>query len=404
MAYSFNADDYHDLWLSTKSYFEDQLQDVIIYSHPILRIIAGNDMVKSSPIKGKRFVETILARTIDNVKAIKPTDKLSFSANDLLEQVEIDPKLVVTGVPLYTTLLSLNNTNELIDLLKINQLALREGMMKAFAKSLYSAGATDQDLQGLPYMLSDNPYSSSLKIYNLQRGGTPGDSHEFWRNKAGLWVTGVSTDPDVPSWPTTRDDQAQALFQAINDMLLVLNKSGKHSDLKHLDPKANCIVMNMKFYSLLQYARFKYMHINNTVAEKTDLGIMAMDHMNVPVYLDPDCPVNKIYFLDTSQIGLLHVPGENFTSLRKEMPDALGYNYITKFMGNWVIHKAQNCGVITLNTTAATNGLPKDCNICNGLDVYVDYLHNNIPNGISGGDSLFENSNYSASGVFIPHA
>jgi hypothetical protein len=368
-----------------------------------LKIIAGNDMIKGSPLNGKRFVETILARTIDNVKSIKPTDSLSFTSPNLLEQVEVEPKLLVSGVPLYTKLLSLNSKAALVNLLEINHKAVREGMMKSFARNLYSNGLLNTDMNGMPYMISENPYKAGLVIYNLLRGGTPGDDKEFWRNKAGEWVIAPPPDGSYtgPVWPTDRDARAKALFQGLTDMLLVLNNASNERDLTQIDPKANVIVMNLSFYSLFQYARFNIMHINNTVAEKTDMGILKMDHMGVPVYLDPNCPVNKIYFVDSSQIGLLYVPGENFKSEQKEIPDKFAYNYVNSFYGNWIIHKAQNCGVITINQ-GTSNGLPDDCNVCMGMDVYKNYLYNPISE-TTFGDSTFEKTGYSGSGVYVPN-
>jgi hypothetical protein len=389
--------------------------------------IAGNNNVKAKELKGKRFVEPILARTVNQVKSIRYRDQLHTSYHNLLEMIEVEPKLLYQGVTVNDKEISINNTNELVDLLSINHRAVREGFARTFAKQLYESGKPAETgdyahlpvaMNGLPYMISENPYRTNLVVYNLMRGGTPGDDHEFWRNRAGEWVTlqGDATPDNItgetksPVFPSTKEQQGYALVNAMTMMLLVLNGVSEVAALDKIEPVIDGIFMNYKFYNLFQYARYQLLKINNVAEQKIDIGFVKLEHMGIPVYLDKNCPMNKIYFVDSSQIELLYVGGENFKQEVKEMPDAFAKRYITSFMGNYIIHKARNCGVISLNTIKRTtdpqsgavtfsgsyNGLPEDCNICNP-DKFVDYDYPQIDS--AGFDDAIESTGYSGSGV-----
>jgi hypothetical protein len=424
MAFAHGGDLYRDVWLSTQSFYSNKLIDMLPRCHPLLTKIAGNNNVKAKELKGKRFVEPILARTIDQVKSIRYRDQLHTSYHNLLEMIEVEPKLLYQGVTVNDKEISINKTNELVDLVSINHRAVREGFARTFAKQLYESGApastgdyADEPvaMNGIPYMISENPYFAGLYVYNLQRGGDAGDKYEFWRNRAGEFITlqGTATEADMaakgcfsPVFPTEKEKQGYALINAMTMMLLVLNGVSETAALDKIDPIVDGIYMNYYFYNLFQYARYQLLKINNVAEQKIDVGFVKLEHMGVPVYLDKNCPMNKIYFIDSSQIELLYVGGENFKQEVKEMPDAFAKRYITSFMGNYIIHKARNCGVISLNTfkkdgtdiTGTFNKLPADCNVCNP-DKFVDYDYPTITPTIFKDD--VEDTGYSGSGVRV---
>jgi hypothetical protein len=422
MAFAHGGDLYRDGWISTQSFYSNKLIDMLPRSHPLLMKIAGNNNVKAKELKGKRFVEPILARTINQVKSIRYRDQLHTSYHNLLEVIEVEPKLLYQGVTVNDKEISINDTNQICDLLSINQRAVREGFARTFAKQLYESGKPAETgdyahvpvaMNGLPYMISENPYSTNLVVYNLMRGGTPGDEHEFWRNRAGEWIIlqGSATEADMaakqcysPLFPSTKEQQGYALINAMTMMLLVLNGVSETAALDKIEPVVDGIFMNYKFYNLFQYARYQLLKINNVAEQKIDIGFVKLEHMGIPVYLDKNCPMNKIYFVDSSQIELLYVGGENFKQEVKEMPDAFAKRYITSFMGNYIIHKARNCGVLSLNTfnkvdttiSGTYNKLPADCNVC-AADKFVDYDYPQIDS--VGFDDSIESTGYSGSGV-----
>jgi hypothetical protein len=400
MAFAYGGDKYRDLWISTKSFYSNKLIDMLPRSHPLLAKIAGNNNVKGKALKGKRFVEPILARTIDAVQGIGYRDEITTDYKDLLEVIEVEPKLLYQGVTVNDKEVAVNNADQLVDLVSINHKAVREGFTRAFAKGLYESGAplTVDDpaylMNGIPYMISENPYLPGLVVYNLTRGGNAGDKYEFWRNRAGEFIEKAQDDGLPTTW--VRADKpgcAKKLIDAMTMMLLVLNGVSEVSSLETISPIVDGIYMNYYFYNLFQYARYQILHINNVNEQKVDMGFVKLEHMGIPVYLDKNCPMNQIYFVDSSQIELLYIPGENFKQEVKEMPEYFAKRYITSFMGNYIIHKARNCGVITLNS--ATNGLPEDCNVCDEA-AYVDrdYIQ---PDVVPTADTM-ENSGYSGSG------
>jgi hypothetical protein len=404
MAFAYGGDIYKDTWIATKSFYSNKLIDMLPRSHPLLSKIAGNNNVKAKALKGKRFVEPILARTIDNVQGIGYREKITTDFANLLEVIEVEPKLQYQGVTVNDKEISINSTDEIVNLLSINHRAVREGFARHFAKTIYESGAPvgldpAYAMNGLAYMISENPYLDGLVVYNLMRGGKPGEGNEFWRNRAGEWVTDNTTPGNnSPLWPGTKtvenkDQSARMLVDSMTMMLLVLNGVSEVSSLEKMEPVVDGIYMNYFFYNLFQYARYQLLHINNVADQKIDLGFVKLEHMGVPVYLDKNCPMDRIYFVDSSQIDLLYVPGENFKQEVKEMTHHFAKRYITSFLGNYIIHKARNCGVISLNGT--TNGLPLDCNVCNP-EVFVDYDYATA--NTSGFKDKLEVSGYSGSG------
>jgi hypothetical protein len=399
MAFAYGGDIYKDTWIASKTFYSNKLIDMLPRANPLLSKIAGNNNVKAKALKGKRFVEPILARTVNSVSGIGYRDTVDTHYSQLLEVIEVEPKLIYQGVTVNDKEVAINNADEIVNLLSINHRGVREGFSRYFARTIYESGnpGTGNNaylMNGLAYMISENPYLAGLSVFNLPRGGTLGDNYEFWRNRAGEWTVYSGTTGTNPgTWPTTKDAQATALIDAMTMMLLVLNGVSEVAALDKMSPVIDGIYMNYSFYNLFQYARYQLLHINNVAEQKVDMGFVKLEHMGVPVYLDKNCPQNRIYFVDSSQIELLYVPGENFKQEVKEIPNEFAKRYITSFMGNYIIHKARNCGVISLNTY--TNGLPDNCNVCKASQfVDADYTQ---PTTTGFADSI-ESTGYSGSG------
>jgi hypothetical protein len=394
------ADIYRDLWISTKSEFSTKLIDTLPRSHPLYTKIAGNNNVKAKTLDGKRFVVTILARAVNNVKSIDFTNTLDTVSPQVLETIEVEPKLLYQGIKVNDKILAVNRTSQITNLLQVNEQAVREGFTREFARSLYEMGEPESGgkslkMNGLPYMISDNPYAANIVRYNLLRGlsgdtgnTAPGGSQEFWRNRAGELIkrdtaNSYTGNGDFPmnqaAVPATVDGrpfrtiQAEILWVVMTRMLLVLNGIGEVANTQKLEPVVDIIVMNMFFFELYLYARYLKTGIQNESAQKIDMGFTRSEFMGLPIYLDKNCPMDKIYFIDSSQIQLLYVPGENFKREVKEVPNEFAKNYITSFLGNYIIERARNCGVINLNAATATVGLPIDCNICTNSFKDYDY-------------------------------
>ena len=425
MAFYYGGDKYQDLWTATLSYYSEKLIDMLPRSHPLLSKISGNNNMKGKELKGKRFVQPILARVINEVKEIGYREEITAGYHSLLEVVEVEPKLSYQGVEVNEKELSVNSANELVDLLSINERAVREGYSRYFAKTIYESGynvvsevQVPNKMNGLAYMISDNPYAPSLYVYNLLRGGkgtnpgVVGDDQEFWRNRAGEFIiTSSSTYAKANKWDwSDKDGSARKLIDAMTMMILVLNGVSEVSASEKIEPVIDGIYMNYRFYNLFQYARYNLLHINNVAEEKVDVGFVKLEHMGIPVYLDKYCPPDRIYFIDSSQIELLYVPGENFKRTVKEMPEYFSKRYITSFLGNYIIHKARNCGVIVWTDAGSGNtgnGLPDNANVCLP-DTFIDgdYIgkQNPQPDPVPNPDSM-ENTGYSGSGepkTYVP--
>ncbi|MDR1433642.1 phage major capsid protein [Candidatus Endomicrobiellum devescovinae] len=392
--YGYGAALFKDAWAATRSYYAKKVIEDIERSHPLLDKMAGqgNIAAKEGGV-GKRNVELILARVNQNVRWVTFDEPITATRTSLLEQIEWDWKFCYQDFVLNDKVLSINKSDEIASLLEINQKALRQGFSRAMAEQLYAGGADSPKLRsgsglemgGLNYLLSENPYASDLYVLNLQRGGTPGDKYEFWRNRAGEWTIDAS-GVQFPS-DANRVAQAEMLVNSMRNMVQTLNTSKNSID---------GIYMNYKFYDLYIYFMQERLHINNVSGEKKDVGFSSVEFMGIPVYLDKYCPSNQIYFLNSSTLHFKYLEGENFKQEVRQIPDMFAHQYITTFIGNFIIERPRCNGVITLNTT--TNGLPEDCNVCN-FSAYHDYDYPNVQSGQTS-DTVIEREDYSGSGVY----
>jgi hypothetical protein len=184
----------------------------------------------------------------------------------------------------------------------------------------------------------------------------------------------------------------------MTSMILVLQGVSEVSMSEKVDPVIDCIFMNYRLYMLFQYARYNILHINNVAAEKIDMGFTSLEHMGIPVYLDKNCPQDKVYFIDSSQIKLLYVEGENFKRTVKEIPNKFAKQYFTSFIGNYIIEKARNCGVITIVDGTTPETIPDTANVCMPSK-FVDADYKQPAETINPDDT--ENKGYSGSGVKV---
>jgi hypothetical protein len=404
--YSYGAEQFRDLWVATRQKFSTDVIDMLGRSHPLLSKIAGNENVTGKRGEtGKRVVETIVARPIDNCRWVSFRAQISSEETSILEQIEWDWKLFMQSFKVYDQELSVNNSDAICNLLVKMQRAAKAGLVRNFNTQLYSAGLTEvgtadpYKMGGLQYLLSENPYKAGLIVLGLTRGGTPGDKYEFWRNRSGQWYTDPKApDTDPTKWPTDPVKQGEYLYLAIDKMIDVLGNSEGNVD---------GIYTNHKFYDLLKRYMENKLIINNVVAEKRELGFNNIVFKGIPVYLDKSCPENKMFFINSKEIYLNYLEGENVRQRIKESPTELAKIYITTFIGNLTCARVRYQGMLTLRTDtkaeaqALNMALPTDCNICDFAN-YHDYDYDVIKSE-QVGDAGLENVGYSGSGVYRPN-
>jgi hypothetical protein len=399
--FGYGAQVFNDLFAATRTYYAKKLLDTLPRTHPLLDKVAGkgNISAKEGGV-GKRNVELILARTNQNVRWVGFNDPITATNVSLLEQIEWDWKFCYQDFVINDKVLAINSSDELASLLELNQRALRNGFSRAMAQQLYSDGTqsgalSGLEMGGLQYLLSADPYTKGLVVLQLQRGGTPGDKYEFWRNRAGQFQDVTNANPK----PTTlapyqidfsnKSDAAAKLVDAMRHMIMTI-----HTLEKGLDG----IYLNYKWYDLYIYYMQEKLHINNVAGEKKDVGFSTVTFMDIPIYLDKYCPENQLYFINSDTLHFKYLEGENFKQEVRQVPNYFAKQYITTFIGNFIIERPRLNGVITSSTAAPT--LPADCNICD-FAKFHDYDYPSTPISQSS-DTYVERTDYSASGVYRP--
>jgi hypothetical protein len=401
--FAYNSDAFEDYWRATNTYYSKKIIDMLPRAHPLLDKIAGHGNIsgKEGGV-GKRVVETILARPHRGVKWVGFKDPITVTNETLLEQIEYDWKFCMLGFEIYDKMLSINKSSELVDMLDINQKAVREGFAIDIANQLYSGKSDEFHMGGLQYLLSENPYTDydasgnkqPLVVLNLQRSGTPGDKYEFWRNRVGeWWNVASSTVPGAVVWPADQAKRAEMLVEAMGNMIMTINNGNDTID---------GIYTNAYFYNLYKSYMQNKLMINNVASEKKDAGFTNLEFMGIPVYFDRFCPTSKIFFLNSKYLHFKYLEGENFKQTIKENPTYFSKKYITTFIGNFIIEKPRSQGVITLHVhgdvPTGDTALPLGTNICDFAN-YVDYDYEPLVSYFRGNDHTTEWQGASQGGV-----
>lgn len=216
------------------------------------------------------------------------------------------------------------NTGEtaIFKLMKAKLDVLEESIKDKFSEFLYAVGG-GSDPQGLGALIPDDPTAGSL-------GGISRVTESQWRTSA--YDFGGSLD-------------ATNIEEAFDDVLM---------DLTLKSDKPDIILSGRNPYRLYRAAaRDKVvMNLSDTANGKRmmDLGFGGLSHQNIPLIYDEDCPVNKVYFINSKYLRLHMLKGVNMKVKNLSSPwdmDASGSRVV--WQGQWCMWKAYRTHAVVLN-------------------------------------------------------
>jgi hypothetical protein len=452
-------------WQAGKKYFRAGFYNTLPNEHPVLdKILRRKEGLRGTvAVKGFRTVESILARPLEGAMFMDIDGEVPSQTGDVMEQIEYDHKFLIhTFTENRIALAILNSGDKIFDVLKVKNLAAQQALIEFVINAMYSHGASASEWGGIPYMLSDNPYRTNTKVYELTRGLTtaldnnqPYKRFQFWRNRvARINYPGVIQEfyPDVAThtnwktnaqWANAGTSLIQLAFPddvATPDSKTTVGRKGLYNlmnriymnmDAKYRG-KIDMIVCNYYLWDLYR----NYLEDTKTFIHKDEStlagGYPSIKFMQrIPVVLDKNCPVDRMYWLDTSKIDLTYIPGFDFAREVWKVPNKWADKYITKFLGNFVCKEPYGMTVVSVNpaspntatytpvedwdwTSTSTavptwedNRIPMGCNIADRAHL-LDPTYNreykaaaNVydPNAGKTTDGVQENSGFSGSGV-----
>jgi hypothetical protein len=459
-----NVDDvrFRTYWQAGKKYFRAGFYNTLPNEHPLLdKILKRKDGLRGTrAVKGFRSVESILARPLEGAMFMDIDGEVPDQTGDPMEQIEYDHKFLIHSFTENRIALAiLNSGDKIFDVLRVKNLAAKQGLVEFVLASLYAHGATASEWGGLPYMLSDNPYRTEIKVYELTRGITsevdnnqPFKRYEFWRNRvARINYPGIIREfypSDTTKWPTKAAwaaSESNIIALAFPDDVITprgnttVGRQGVYNLMNRIymgmDAKyrsgIDMIVCNYYLWDLYR----NYLEDTKTFNQNSEStlagGYASLKFMQkIPVVLDKSCPVDRMYFINSSKIDLTYIPGFDFVREVWKVNNKWADKYITKFMGNFVCTAPRSMVAVSVNpevpetdktavedwnwvTTPAiptwnANQIPMGCNMADKLHYLNPVYNKEYKSAIFGynqnsagakTDGVLENTGFSGSGV-----
>ena len=198
-------------------------------------------------------------------------------------------------------------------LLKAKMDVLEESIKEKFSDYLYAAGGGTDPI-GLQSLIPDDPTTGTLG--NVNRATEP-----QWRTSSYNFAGALN---------------ATNIEEAFDDVLLDLTLKGEKPDL---------ILCGRNIWRYYRAAVRDKTVINLGESPNgnrmVDLGFGGMTHNKIPMLYDEDCPVNKVYFINSKYLRLHMLKGVNMKVKNLSAPwdtDASGSRIV--WQGQWCLWKA----------------------------------------------------------------
>lgn len=199
-------------------------------------------------------------------------------------------------------------------ILKAKMEVLEESIKEKFGTYLYGAGA-GTDPYGLEALLPMDPTTGSL-------GGLSRSAHPQWRTSAYDFGPGGITSSNIE--------------EVFDDVLMDLTVKGDKPDL---------ILCGRDIYRTYRAAIRDKLMINLSDLKggngMVDLGFGGIGHDKIAIVYDEDCPVNRVYFINSKYLRLHILKGVNMKVKQLTAPwtvDAIGRRIL--WQGQFCMWKA----------------------------------------------------------------
>jgi hypothetical protein len=196
-------------------------------------------------------------------------------------------------------------------LLKAKMEVLEESIKEKFASYLYGAGA-GLDPLGLEALIPDDPTTGTL-------GGINRATEQQWRTSSYQFGSGAITSANIE--------------EVHDDVLMDLTLKGDKPDV---------IFMGRDLYRTHRAAiRDKLVIPLKDLGQGgkgvTDLGFSGIAHDSIPIIYDEDCPVNKMYYINSKYLRVHMLKGVNMRVKKLTAP------WTTDAVGRRVVWQGQFC-------------------------------------------------------------
>lgn len=214
-------------------------------------------------------------------------------------------------------------TTLIFKLMKAKMEVLEESIKEKFASYLYGAGA-GLDPIGLEALIPDDPTTGTL-------GGLNRATESQWRTSSYNFGAGNITSANIE--------------EVHDDILMDLTLKGEKPDV---------IFMGRDLYRTHRAAVRDKLVINLSELKQggkgmVDLGFNGLSHDNIPIIYDEDCPVNKMYYINSKYLRLHMLKGVNMRVKNLTAPwdvDAIGRRVV--WQGQYCLWRAYRTHAVAI--------------------------------------------------------
>jgi hypothetical protein len=203
------------------------------------------------------------------------------------------------------------------------------------AKSLWGKGGVSWTIDGIPAYITDTPTVGTI-------GGIKRDENKWWRNQICDVAAEICVKGDTEVSPAQLEEGMNRLWQRCEVFK---------------DHPTSIYASNDTYNLYRQFLINKRM--DTSKSKVGDAEYTSLEFMGVPVYRDPDCPANHMYFLNEDFLWLKAHSKMNFKFQKPREP----YNQYMKvipltFYGNFTCSNMLKQGVLFTNGVIPASPAP----------------------------------------------
>jgi hypothetical protein len=274
---------------------------------------------------GYKITNPLVTGRNNNVTSYSYYDQLPVAQTDEFDTVEYEWSRVGGTVIISDQEQDENKgKTQIFKLLKAKMDVLDHSIQEKFSAFMYGAGA-GKDPNGLTNLIPDDPTTGSL-------GGISRVTENQWRTSSYNFGSGGLTSSNIE--------------EAYDDVLMDLTLKGDKPDL---------ILSGRDPYRTYRAAVRDKLTIPLGDLKKggkgmVDLGFAGIAHDNIPIVYDEDCPVNKVYFINSQYLRLHLLKGVNMKVKKLNAPwdtDAIGRRVV--WQGQFCMWKAYRTHAVVIS-------------------------------------------------------
>jgi len=315
--------------LNTQLTFNDLINstlDKVIKSTVTDNIFKSNALLDKLKAKGRiiqetgglAFAEILLYNPNDTIQFQSITGIINTNPQQHTERAFYTCKNI-SGSIVFTVKEELENRGNprLFDILETKTNAAMSTFVDQIGTSLYGDGTemNGQSFGGLQLLIADDPTIGTV-------GGIDRATNAWWRNQ----VKSIGASPT----------SAQLVTGMTQLMTQCQVQSGKTPDL---------IITDSNYYNLYQeYLQDKYQNTQTVIG---DTGYTQLKFQGANLVLDPKCPTNRMYFINTNHLAFRHQGSSLIVKEASQRPiNQLAYVTLMYSYGNLTMDSSRVHGVL----------------------------------------------------------